>query len=253
MSYERVPTQPPAYGEDPTTRTAGDNVPDDFKYSVNVASCELPVRQMFVRKVYALLSVQIFTTVLVGYLIRLHLPLRDWCMNNLWLYFISIAGTIGFAIGANIKARSYPINLIFLAAFTLCESYGIGLACAFVETDAVVQALLITFVVFIGLTAFAFQSKYDFTSWQGVLGISVWALIAIGFVNMFFPGNSKGFEMVYSGAGALIFSAYILVDTQKLMTTFSLDDEVSAAIALYLDILNLFLFILRILQSRSDD
>ena len=72
-------------------------------------------------------------------------------------------------------------------------------------------------------------------------------------VNMFFPGNSKGFEMVYSGAGALIFSAYILVDTQKLMTTFSLDDEVSAAIALYLDILNLFLFILRILQSRSDD
>ncbi|KAM9891158.1 hypothetical protein OXX79_010920, partial [Metschnikowia pulcherrima] len=60
MSYQPVPSQPPAYGEDPAARSMGDNVPDDFKYSVNVASCELPVRQMFVRKVYALLSVQIF-------------------------------------------------------------------------------------------------------------------------------------------------------------------------------------------------
>ncbi|KAJ8143331.1 hypothetical protein OXX80_000749 [Metschnikowia pulcherrima] len=253
MSYQPVPSQPPAYGEDPAARTMGDNVPDDFKYSVNVASCELPVRQMFVRKVYALLSVQIFATVLVGYIIRSHEPLRNWCLSNIWLYIVSIVGTLGFAIGANIKARSYPINLILLGGFTLCESYGVGLACSFVETDAVVQALLITFMVFIGLTIFAFQTRYDFRSWQGVLGISVWALIAIGFVNMFFPGNSKGFEMLYSGAGALIFSAYILVDTQHLMKTYSLDDEVSAAIALYLDILNLFLFILRLLQSRSDD
>ncbi|GEQ72246.1 hypothetical protein JCM33374_g5933 [Metschnikowia sp. JCM 33374] len=253
MSYQQVPTQPPAYGEDPATRTAGDNIPDDFKYSVNVASCELSVRQMFVRKVYALLSVQIFATVFVGYLIRSHEPLRNWCLNNMWFYIVSVVGAFGFAIAANIKARSYPINLILLAGFTVCEAYGIGLACSFVETDAVVQALLITFVLFIGLTAFAFQSKYDFTSWQGVLGISVWALIAIGFVNMFFPGNSKGFELLYSAAGALVFSGYILVDTQHLMKTFSLDDEVSAAIALYLDILNLFLFILRLMSNRNND
>lgn len=252
MSYQQVPQAPPAYGE-PAPRTEGDNIPDDFKYSVNVASCELPIRQMFIRKVYALLSVQIFASMLVGYIIRLDDSIRLWCMNNMWLYFVSIAGVIGSLIGALIKARSYPINLVFLGFFTLFESYGIGLACSFVETDIVVQALLITLVIFLGLTIFAFQTKYDFTSWQGVLGMSLWALIACGFVFMFFPSQSKGFEMIYSGAGAVIFSAYIIVDTQNIMKTAMLDEEVLATINLYLDLVNLFLFVLRLVQGSRDD
>lgn len=252
MSYQPVSSQPPAYGEDPNARSANDALADDFKYSVNVASCELPVRQMFIRKVYALLTMQILGTVVIGYIIKLNQSLQNWCLDNLWLYFVSVAGTLGFAIATSIKARSYPINLFLLAGFTICESYGVGLVCSFVDSDVVVQALLITFILFVGLTVFAFQSKYDFTSWQGALGMGVWALIAIGFVNMFFPGRSKGFEVLYSGAGALIFAAYILVDTQHIMKTYSLDEEVSATLALYLDILNLFLFILRLLQNREN-
>lgn len=265
MSYSKVPNAPPVYDEpapayagssspyaETATRTAGDNIPDDFKYSVNVALCELPVRQMFIRKVYSLLSLQILATVVVGFFIRLNEPLKNWCLNNMWLYFVSIAGVFGFMIAAHFKAKSYPTNLICLAGFTLCEAYGVGLACSFVESDLVVQALLITFVIFIGLTAFAFQTKYDFTSWQGALGMAVWALIGWGFVTMFFPHQTKGMEMLYSGIGAIIFSGYIVVDTQIIMKTACLDDEVPATIKLYLDILNLFLFILRMLLNRDD-
>lgn len=252
MSYQPVPTQPPAYGEDPAARTSGDNVPDDFKYSTNVAACELPVRQMFIRKVYALLTIQVFGTVLIGYIIRLNSTLKEWCLNNIWLYFVSIAGVIGFAIATHFKARSYPTNLILLTGFTVCEAYGVGLACSFVDSDVVVQALLITFILFIGLTLFAFQTKYDFTSWQGALGMGLWALIAVGFVRMFFPGSTLGIEVLYSGMGAVLFAIYIIVDTQNIMKSYSLDDEVLATLALYLDILNLFLFILRLLNNRRD-
>ncbi|ODV81220.1 UPF0005-domain-containing protein [Suhomyces tanzawaensis NRRL Y-17324] len=243
------PNEPPSYD---TPREAGDNIPDDFKYSVDVASCELPIRQMFIRKVYSLLTAQILATVVVGLFIRSNGTVQAWCLENTWLLIVSFVGAIGTLIGAHIKARSYPSNLIFLGAFTIFEAYGIGLSCSLVESGVVVQALMLTLLIFIGLTAFAFQTKYDFTSWQGVLGMSLWGLIAWSFILFFFPGQSKFVELVYSGIGALIFSAYIVVDTQIIMKTAHLDDEIIATISLYLDIVNLFLFILRILQSRED-
>lgn len=264
MSYTTLPqepnTQPPAYdtstanspyGAPSGARSEGDNIPDDFKYSLNVAACELPVRQMFIRKVYAILSLQILLTVVVGFFIKLSLGVQNWCLNNQWLFWVSLIGAFGFMIGAHVKARSYPTNLILLAGFTLCEAYIVGLGCSLDDSEILVKAALVTGVIFVGLTAFAFQTKYDFRSWQGALGMGLWALIGWGLVMMFFPG-SETVNMIYSGIGAIIFSAYIVVDTQLIMKSMHLDDEVPAAIKLYLDILNLFLFILRMMRNSDD-
>ena len=251
MSYQTVPpTEPPAF-EDNTPRVDGDNIPDDFKYSVNVSECELSIRHMFIRKVYSLLAVQIFASCLVGYVIRSNLTILNWSLNNLWLFFICCAGGIGFLIAANVYGRSYPKNLIFLGLFTLCEAYTLGVACALVETPLVVEALVLTFLIFLGLTIFAFQTKYDFVSWQGFLSVGLWSLLGLGFILMFFP-HTSGLETVYLFLGAIIFSVYVIIDTQQLMKSCNLDDEVRACISLYLDILNLFLFILRILQNSNN-
>ena len=59
-------------------------------------------------------------------------------------------------------------------------------------------------------------------------------------------------DRIYSGLGALIFSVYIIIDTQQIMKTAHLDDEIVSTIQLYLDVVNLFLFILRILNNRND-
>lgn len=250
--YTSIPTQaPPAYGEEPVERTEGDNVPDDFKYSVNVSLCELPVRQMFVRKVYALLMVQLLSTLAVGYLIRSNTSIQNWCLEHFSVFIISIIGSFGFMLTLFFKARLYPINLFLLAGFTICEAYGIGLACSMVESEVVIKAVLLTTIMFVGLTAFAFQTKYDFTQWQGILGISLYFLITMGFVLMFLPFLS-GIEAVYSYGGALIFSVYIIVDTQIIMKSAHLEDEILSCIKLYLDVINLFMFILRILNNRDD-
>lgn len=253
MSYSQLPSLPPAYGQPEVPRQSGDNIPDDFKYSVTVASCELPIRHLFLRKVYALLTMQLTATLVVGYIIKLSPSVQNWCFNNMWLFYVAMVGVFGLMIATYFKARSYPLNLFLLGGFTLCEAYTIGLACSLVQSDVLVQAILITLLVFIGLTAFAFQTKYDFASWQGFLGVGLWALICWGFVMMFIPHQSKGMEMIYSGIGAVVFSGYVLVDTQMIMKTAFLDDEIPATITLYLDILNLFLFILRFLQSTHDD
>jgi len=80
----------------------------------------------------------------------------------------------------------------------------------------------------------------------------LWILIIFGFMAAFFP-HSSAMETVYGGAAALIFSGYILVDTQLVMRHYHVEEEIAASISLYLDVINLFLAILRILNSQNNN
>jgi len=144
------------------------------------------------------------------------------------------------------------MNLFFLAGFTGLEAYAISVVVSFFDTKIVLQAVLITAGIFIGLTLFACQTKYDFTSWMPYLFGGLWSLILFGFVAAFFPYDSTT-ELIYGGLGALIFSGYILVDTQLIMRHYHVEEEIAAAISLYLDVINLFLAILRILNSQQNN
>ncbi|RCK62751.1 Bax inhibitor 1 [Candida viswanathii] len=257
-NYTSLPQEPqapypPAVQDEENARQYGDNIPDDFKYSVSVASCELPLRQLFIRKVYLLLTIQLMGTVVMGLIIRSSDSVKIWASTNTWLLILSFIGAIGFMIGAFFKARSYPVNLVLLGGFTICESYTLGVACAFVDSTVLIEAILLTLIIFIGLTLFAFQTKYDFISWQGTVGMLLWGLIGWGFIMIFFPQQLSLMENVYSFLGAVVFSIYIIIDTQHLMKTLHLDDEIIACISLYLDIINLFLFILRLLNNNQND
>jgi len=149
------------------------------------------------------------------------------------------------------KRKSYPTNLIFLSGFTLLEAYTVAVATSFYDSRVVLQAIIITAALFVALTLFACQIKYDITSWYSYLYVALWLLIIFGFVAMFFPGTWM--ELVYAGGVAILFSIYIMVDTQLIMRHMHVEEEIAAAIALYLDIINLFLAILRILNSSSDN
>ena len=81
---------------------------------------------------------------------------------------------------------------------------------------------------------------------------ALWILIIFGFMSAFFPYSST-VELVYGIVAALIFSGYILVDTQLVMRHFHVEEEIAAAISLYLDVINLFLAILRILNSQQNN
>ena len=150
------------------------------------------------------------------------------------------------------KRKSYPTNLLFLSAFTALEAYSISVIVSFYNSKIVLEALILTLGIFLALTLFACQTKYDFTSWMPYLFGGLWALILFGFMGVFFPYNSTA-ELIYGGIAALIFSGYILVDTQLIMRHYHVEEEIAAAISLYLDIINLFLAILRILNSQQNN
>ena len=78
---------------------------------------------------------------------------------------------------------------------------------------------------------------------------ALWILILGGFMHVLVGGEVA--ELGLSIAGALIFSAFIIFDTQMIMTRVSPEEYILATINLYLDIINLFLEILRILNQAN--
>lgn len=233
-------------------RDTEDNIPDDFKFGGSVSEATVDIRMQFVRKVYAILTVQLLATSALSSVSFLSTTYKDWIQNNQWMMWLSLFGAIGFMLLTYWKRKSYPTNLLFLAGFTGFEAYSISVIVSFYQSRVVLQAVVLTAALFIGLTIFACQSKYDFTSWAPYLFGGLWALIMFGFMAAFFPGG-RTVELVYSGVAALLFSGYILVDTQLIMRHYHVEEEIAASISLYLDIINLFLAILRILNNQQNN
>lgn len=197
-------------------------------------------------------SVQLIATAFLSSVSFFSVSYKNWIQTNQWMMWVSLFGAIGFMLLTYWKRKSYPTNLLFLAGFTGLEAYSISVIVSFYQSKIVLQAVLLTAGIFVALTLFACQSKYDFTSWAPYLFGGLWVLILFGFMAAFFPANST-VELAYSGIAALLFSGYILVDTQLIMRHYHVEEEIAAAISLYLDIINLFLAILRILNNQQNN
>ncbi|RDA89255.1 hypothetical protein CP532_0542 [Ophiocordyceps camponoti-leonardi (nom. inval.)] len=233
-------------------RSSEDNLPDDFKFGGSVAEATVDIRNQFIRKVYTILTIQLLATAGLSAVSFFNASYKSWIQHHQALVWISLISSLVFMGLTYWKRKSYPTNLLFLSAFTLAEAYTISVIVSFYKTSVVLNAVVLTAGIFIFLTAFACQTKYDFTSWMPYLFGAIWGLFLFGLIAAFLPYNST-VELVYGGVAALIFSAYILVDTQLVIRKHHVEEEIAAAISLYLDIINLFLAILRILNGQSNN
>lgn len=206
----------------------------------------------FVRKVYTILTAQLFATAALSSISFFNASYKAWIQSNAWMMWGSLFGAIGFMVCCFIWRKSYPTNLLFLTGFTAFEAYSVSVITSFYDSKIVLEALVFTLGIFIALTLFACQTKYDFVAWQPYVFGALWVLILFGFMSAFFP-HTSAMELGYGVAAALIFSVYILIDTQMIMRHMHVEEEIAAAISLYLDVINLFLAILRILNSQQNN
>ncbi|KAJ7064659.1 UPF0005-domain-containing protein [Mycena amicta] len=221
-------------------------VPDDFKYGTTVSDSAPQIRKAFIRKVYTILMIQILTTIAVAGALSQSSTAIDWVMNHLWAFFVPLIGTIVNLVFLQWKRHSHPLNLVLLSTFTLMEAYILGIAVAHYDNHIILQALAITFAVFLALTIFTFQSKYDFTGMAPYMLSSLVVLVTASCVHMLVSPFNRTSEVVITVAGCLIFGAFIVFDTYGINKRLSPDEFILGAISLYLDFINLFLRILRL-------
>lgn len=173
----------------------------------------------------------------------------------MWIALIVLVVVLlAMACCENVR-RKAPANFICLGIFTLAQSFMLGLTAATYHSQEVMLAVGITAAVCLGLTLFAFQTKWDFTVMGGILFVAVIILMLFGIIAMFFPG--KTITLVYASVGALIFCVYLVYDTQLMMGgehkySISPEEYIFAALNLYLDIINIFLYILTIIGATRD-
>lgn len=119
-------------------------------------------------------------------------------------------------------------------------------------------ALGITVVICLALTAFSFQTKWDFTGMGAGLFVCLIVFMIFGFLAIFLRGAFPILNMVYACLGALLFSVYLVYDTQMIMGgkhkySISPEEYIFAALNIYLDIINIFIYILSIIGHSGSD
>lgn len=214
------------------------------------------VRKLFIRRVYAILVGQLLLTSLIVFCVRAYTDnSREVLAENEGLLgtllWPSIIGIFLSLFGLHAVAKKYPTNLILLGVFTVCESNLLAVGLVGISTELLLQAVLTTATVFIGLVLYTLESKQDFSFLGAFLFSALWIMIFGSFLQWIWPFPSW-MEVAYAWGGALLYCGFIIFDTWRLHFVLRADEYIFAAINLYLDILNLFMYVLRILASRKD-
>ncbi len=152
------------------------------------------------------------------------------------------------------RARtSFPQNILLALLFTFTMGVAISPVMYFytrTQPELIGQAGILTLSTFGVLTLYAWFSKRDFSAWGSFFMVGLWVLIGTSLLNLFFQNESASLWL--AGGTVLVFSGLLIFDTWRLRNVYGPDDYVQAAVAIYLDLLNMFLAILRLLGGRRD-
>jgi len=217
------------------------------------------VRLGFIRRVYGILSAQLLVTAaIISAILYPEASKMYMKKHGDWVWGASLAGVVIFSFILTCcdgVRRKWPTNFICLFIFTVFESVFLGAVTSRYDTDAVLMAAGITAVITLGLTVFALQTRWDFTACGGIFLVLSFALLGFGIVCMFVRNHYA--NIAYASLGAVVFGLYLVFDTQMMLGgkhkySLSPEEYVYAALNLYIDIINIFLFVLSIIQGSKD-
>lgn len=205
-------------------------------------------RATLVRRTYLLVLAGVITTVL-GCAFAMSQPgLMGLVARHPILTFLA---TLAPLMGAQLFRRQFPLNIGLTLVFTLIEGVWISPLVYVMEQQqpgVASQAALLTLSTFGVLTAYAFISRRDFSAWGSFFVVGLWVLIGTSLLNLFFQNQTA--SLWIAGATVLVFSGMLVYDTWRLRNQYGPEDYVIAAVQIYLDLLNLFTAILRLLGGR---
>jgi hypothetical protein len=181
------------------------------------------------------------------------------------MYGTPLKWVIMFAPLGMVLWLSFGINrLSFSTAQLLFWTYsalmGLSLASIFLvyTGESIARTFFITAAAFGALSLYGYTTKTDLTAFGKFLFIGLVGLIIASLVNLFFPSGMMSF--IISVVGVFIFAGLTAVDTQKIKEMYdgSMDGEsmgkmmIMGALTLYLDFINLFMFLLNFLGNREE-
>uniref|UniRef100_A0A4W5RKH9 Transmembrane BAX inhibitor motif containing 1 n=1 Tax=Hucho hucho TaxID=62062 RepID=A0A4W5RKH9_9TELE len=228
---------------------------DELPYSTAWES--ISIRHAFIRKVYLILAAQLIVTVSIVAVFTFQyfgpiilIP----CFSSSAVYFV----TYCILVCCKGPRRRFPWNFVLLAIFTLAMSYMTGTISSYYDTKVVFLTIGITAIVCIIVTIFCFQTKVDFTSCGGLFSILAIVVLVTGIITVIVLSFKyvPWLHMLYAAIGAVVYTLFLAYNTQLLIgnrkLSISPEEYVFGALSLYVDIVQIFIFLLQLVGASTD-
>ncbi|XP_051577093.1 protein lifeguard 1 [Myxocyprinus asiaticus] len=245
--------------DDPVNMGIPEGAPPEYTLGFENDNCfsDAAIRRGFIRKVYLTLMVQLLITVGIICAFLYWETLRNWVIDAYWFTYTMMGVTLALILVLSCCGdirRKVPLNFIFLGLFTIAEGFLLGSITVYYSAEAVLWAVGATALVSLAMSLFSLQSKWDFTPASGCMWAICWTLFSFGLLCAIL--RSQYVYIVYASLGTLVFSMYLVFDTQLILGgkhkySISPEEYIFAALNLYLDIITIFLMLLQLIRLCS--
>jgi len=230
----------------------------DYASAETISPIQQSLRVNFTRKVLVITAAQLLVTGLFVHFFTSHWLFYK--MNYYFQGFVGLAGIVAALISLALAfsqtlSRKVPLNYILLGIFTLAQSYCVGFLAAHYDRDTVVMAMYLTAAVVGSLAIYALRTKTEITYYGGLL-----VLLGMGSLALTFMAWITRFDFLSSltfAAGCVMSGLYLIYDIKLIMGNdrikLSLDDYIKGAMHLYIDIIRIFINILKLLNQRAEE
>lgn len=249
------------FSDDPTSSSRKFNIqPNYTPRSVNDFK-DRDSRLGFIRKVYAIFGVQMFTTIAITYQIMNNAGLAGLLFENYaTVSLISLIGSTGVVLALLLSEKLRhrpPYNFILLGIHAVLQSLMVGTFSTLVSPRSVFLGTIHTLAAFMAITLYSFQPNPQFDlSVAGNTLLACLSSLTVGSLLGLF-NNMPVFDNLISGALAVMFAVYLFHDTQKIVGgkhhkyQYGQKEYILAALNLYEDALMLYLKIVEILDKAE--
>lgn len=238
----------------------------DYEELTNVYSRERKLEMstafpILMRKVYLWMTMALVITGITAYYVAHNESLWMTIVSNQILFWGLIIAELGLVIGlsAAINKLSLTTATLMFVLYSLIN--GVTMSFIFIAyTDSsIASVFMITAGTFAAMAAFGYFTKTDLTSMGKILMMALIGVVIATIVNIF--TKSEGLAIILNYVGVLVFVGLTAYDSQKIKQMLQTAPDASessqkiallGALSLYLDFINLFLYLLRIFGSRRD-
>lgn len=224
--------------------------------SINVAAA-FPA---LMRKVYVWMTLALVVTALSAYYVATTPAALYAIFSSKFMFFGLLIAEIVvvMAMTALINKMSFMVAALMMAAYSVLNGVTMSFIFVVYEMASIATTFFVTAGTFAAMAIVGYTTKKDLTKMGGILLMALIGLIIASVVNWFLQSETMSY--VVSGIGVMVFTGLTAFDSQKIKEMLMQCDTVNdgtqklallGSLTLYLDFVNLFLYLLRFMGNRK--
>lgn len=214
---------------------------------------------LIMKRVYANMTLALIVTAFISLLCSNSQAYLTFMVQNSWFQWVLIIAIFGIVLGVSAGINKLTTATALLLFYVFSALMGMWLSPVFVVYTgaSITKTFFITAGTFAGMSVYGFCTNRDLSRVGNFLIMALWGLILASIVNIF--TKSDALSWIISFVGVLVFIGLTAWDTQQIkrIAAYAPSDGVGrlavlGALTLYMDFINLFLFLLRFFGASRD-